>query len=146
MGKIFKEIQIVIMSEGIITIRTRKVMTNKLLERRQMIVDVIHPNKASIEKKEIRNKLAKMYKCTADRIFSWGFKTNFGGGKSTGFATIYNTLDFAKKFEPKYRLQRQGVVERPTKNSRKQQKEKKNRLAKVRGTRKEQGAKKKGKK
>merc|ERR1719150_2994338 len=84
-----------------------------------MIVDVIHPNKASIEKKEIRNKLAKMYKCTADRIFSWGFKTNFGGGKSTGFATIYNTLDFAKKFEPKYRLQRQGVIERPIKKARK---------------------------
>merc|ERR1712018_31287 len=107
---------------GIVTIRTRKVMTNKLLERRQMVVDVIHPNKASVEKKEIRNKLAKMYKCTADRVFAWGFKTNFGGGRSTGFAAIYNTLDYAKKFEPKYRLQRQGVLERPTKNSRKQQK------------------------
>merc|ERR1711863_96393 len=88
------------------------------------VVDVIHPNKASVEKKEIRNKLAKMYKCTADRIFTWGFKTNFGGGRSTGFAAIYNTLDFAKKFEPKYRLQRQGVLERVTKNSRKQQNEK----------------------
>merc|ERR1712141_581831 len=40
----------------------------------------------------------------------------------------------------------QSVIVRPTKNSRKQQKEKKNRLAKVRGTRKEQGGKKKTKK
>lgn len=28
----------------------------------------------------------------------------FGGGKSTGFGLIYDTLDSAKKFEPKYRL------------------------------------------
>ena len=29
-------------------------------------------------------KLAKMYNCIADRTFTFGFKTNFGGGKSTG--------------------------------------------------------------
>ena len=48
-----------------------------------------------------------MYNCTADRVFTFGFKTNFGGGKSTGFGLIYDTMDFAKKFEPKYRLLRQ---------------------------------------
>ena len=55
----------------------------------------------------MREKLAKMYSCTADRCFTFGFKTQFGGGKSTGFALIYDTMDFAKKFEPKYRLVRQ---------------------------------------
>ena len=55
----------------------------------------------------MREKLAKMYSCTADRCFTFGFKTQFGGGKSTGFALIYDTMDFAKKFEPKYRLIRQ---------------------------------------
>merc|ERR1712044_50265 len=99
-----------------------------------MVVDVHHPNKATVPKSEIREKLAKMYRCTADRVFAFGFKTNFGGGKSTGFALIYDTLDFAKKFEPKYRLYHQGVMERPTKGSRKQKKEKKNRMKKVRGT------------
>ena len=54
----------------------------------------------------------------------------------SGFALIYDTLDFAKKFEPKYRLGRQGVIDRPAKNSRKQAKEKKNRMKKVRGTKK----------
>ena len=51
----------------------------------------------------MREKLAKMYSCTADRCFTFGFKTQFGGGKSTGFALIYDTMDFAKKFEPRYR-------------------------------------------
>lgn len=47
-----------------------------------------------------------MYKTTADVIFCFGFKTQFGGGRSTGFALIYDNLDIAKKTEPKYRLVR----------------------------------------
>ena len=74
-----------------------------------------------------------MYKCTPDRVFTFGFKTNFGGWKSSGFALIYDTMDFAKKFEPKYRLARQGVITKAAKPSRKQSKEKKNRMKKVRG-------------
>ncbi len=70
------------------------------------IVDVLHPGKATVPKTEIRAKLAQMYKVTPDLVFAFGFRTNFGGGKTTGFALIYDTLDFAKKFEPKYRLVR----------------------------------------
>ena len=97
----------VTMIDGSVTIRTRKYMLNRLLCRKQMIVDVLHPGKASVSKSDIREKLGKMYNCTADKVFAFGFKTNFGGGKSTGFALIYDTMDFAKKFEPKYRLIRQ---------------------------------------
>ena len=121
-------------SEGTVTVRTRKYMTNRLLARRQMVVDVLHPNRPSVAKTDIREKLAKMYKCTPDRVFAFGFRTNFGGGKSTGFALIYDTMDLAKKFEPKFRLRRQGVIEPAVKTSRKQKKGRKNRMKKVRGT------------
>lgn len=47
-----------------------------------------------------------MYKTTPDVIFCFGFRTQFGGGKSSGFSMIYDTLDYAKKFEPKHRLAR----------------------------------------
>ena len=47
-----------------------------------------------------------MYKAEANNIVCFGFKTAFGGGRSTGFALIYDTLDAAKKFEPKFRLAR----------------------------------------
>ena len=47
-----------------------------------------------------------MYKTTSDCIMCFGFKTLFGGGKTTGFALIYDNLDYLKKYEPKYRLQR----------------------------------------
>jgi small subunit ribosomal protein S24e len=47
-----------------------------------------------------------MYKAEKDVVFCFGYKTQFGGGKTTGFALIYDSLEAAKKFEPKYRLVR----------------------------------------
>merc|ERR1711951_316288 len=49
-----------------------------------------------------------MYKTTADVIFAFGFHTLFGGNKTIGFALIYDNMDSAKKYEPKYRLARHG--------------------------------------
>merc|ERR1712198_665084 len=115
------------------TIRTRKFMTNRLLMRRQMIVDVLHPGKATVAKSDIREKLARMYKATADCFVCFGFRTAFGGGKTTGFALIYDSLDYLKQYEPKYRLARLGLYKRD-RPARKQRKEKKNRTKKVRGT------------
>jgi small subunit ribosomal protein S24e len=48
-----------------------------------------------------------MFKVTeVNRVILFGFRTDFGGGKSTGFAVIYDTIEDAKKYEPKYRLAR----------------------------------------
>ena len=87
-------------------------MTNRLLQRKQMVIDVLHPGKATVPKTEIREKLAKMYKTTPDVIFVFGFRTHFGGGKTTGFGMIYDSLDYAKKNEPKHRLARHGLYEK----------------------------------
>lgn len=43
-------------------------------------------------------------------VILFGFRTHFGGGKSTGFCLIYDSVEDAKKFEPKYRLVRAGLV------------------------------------
>ncbi|CAG5131289.1 unnamed protein product, partial [Candidula unifasciata] len=110
----------------------RSCCINRLLSRRQMVVDVLHPGRATLPKTEIREKLANLYKVTADVVFCFGFRTHFGGGKTTGFALIYDTLDKAKKFEPKYRLARHGLLE-IKRTGRKQRKERKNRQKKVRG-------------
>ncbi|VBB31424.1 unnamed protein product [Acanthocheilonema viteae] len=99
------------------------------------VVEILHPNRASVPKVEIREKLAQMYKTTPDSVFAYGFQCHFGGGRSTGFALIYDTADFAKKFEPKYRLLRQTGT-KAEKSGRKQRKERKNRQKKVRGTKK----------
>lgn len=85
-------------------------MTNRLLGRKQMILDIVHPGTVCCPKTDIRSKLAKMYSVEKETIVVFGFKTAFGGGKSTGFALIYDTLDALKKFEPKYRLVRVRCV------------------------------------
>ena len=90
---------------GAVTIRTRKFLTNRLLQRKQMVVDVLHPTRANVSKDELRDKLAAMYKAPKDQVIVFGFRTQFGGGKSTGFALVYDTKD-ALKFEPRYRLVR----------------------------------------
>eukprot|EP01090_Pellita_catalonica_P022237 TRINITY_DN856_c0_g1_i1.p2 TRINITY_DN856_c0_g1~~TRINITY_DN856_c0_g1_i1.p2 ORF type:complete len:139 (+),score=26.74 TRINITY_DN856_c0_g1_i1:73-489(+) len=119
---------------GEVTLKTRKYMSNRLLARKQMVIDVIHPKRANVPKKEIAQKLGQMYKVKdVNNIFVYGMRTNFGGGRSSGFALIYDNATAAKKFEPKYRLIRQGM-ETKVESTRKQRKEKKNRAKKVRGT------------
>ena len=124
------------MSEKSCTVRTRKFMTNRLLSRRQFITDVIHPGRANVSKSELQERLAKMYDVKDEKcVFVFGLRTQFGGGKSTGFGLIYDNLEAAKKFEPKYRLIRNGLAESIDK-SRKQRKERKNRTKKLRGMKK----------
>ena len=89
-----------------VTVRTRKFCTNPLLSRRQFVVDVLHSSRSPISRAELSKKLAEMYKADEARIVPFGFKTHFGGGRSTGFALIYDSEDAQRKFEPKYRLVR----------------------------------------
>jgi ribosomal protein S24E len=71
------------------------------------VIDVIHPGRANVAKSELQEKIAELYKVPeVNRVNIFGLRTDFGGGKSTGFALIYDTIDAAKKFEPKYRLAR----------------------------------------
>eukprot|EP01010_Urceolus_cornutus_P001957 NODE_2536_length_517_cov_56.884615_g2014_i0.p1 GENE.NODE_2536_length_517_cov_56.884615_g2014_i0~~NODE_2536_length_517_cov_56.884615_g2014_i0.p1 ORF type:complete len:147 (+),score=33.58 NODE_2536_length_517_cov_56.884615_g2014_i0:37-441(+) len=117
-----------------VTIRLRKLMRNPLLQRRQGIIDVIHPGRANVSKADLSASLAKMLKIKDDKcIFMFGFRTAFGGGKSTGFVCMYDSLDAAKKYELKARLIRNGLME-STERSKKQRAEAKNRGKKVFGT------------
>ncbi|XP_060966465.1 small ribosomal subunit protein eS24z-like isoform X1 [Cannabis sativa] len=124
------------MADKAVTIRTRKFMTNRLLSRKQFVIDVLHPGRANVSKAELKEKLARMYEVKdPNSIFVFKFRTHFGGGKSTGFGLIYDSVENAKKFEPKYRLVRNGLDTKIEK-SRKQMKERKNRAKKIRGVKK----------
>ncbi|KAK1391576.1 small ribosomal subunit protein eS24z [Apium graveolens] len=124
------------MADKNVTIRTRKFMTNRLLSRKQFIIDVLHPGKANVSKAELKQKLAELYSVKDTQAISvFKFRTHFGGGKSTGFGLIYDSVESAKKYEPKYRLIRNGLDTKIEK-SRKQLKERKNRAKKIRGVKK----------
>lgn len=82
--------------------------------------DVLHPNRANVSKDELREKLADLYKSSKDQVSVFGFRTHYGGGKSTGFALIYDSSEALKKFEPKYRLIRIGAATKAERASRQQ--------------------------
>ncbi|KAF1987890.1 hypothetical protein K402DRAFT_403105 [Aulographum hederae CBS 113979] len=108
------------MADSQVTLRTRKFIRNPLLGRKQMVVDVLHPNRANVPKEEMRDKLAELYKIPKDTVNCFGFKTHYGGGKSTGFALLYDSNEAMKKFEPHYRLVRVGMAQKIEKASRQQ--------------------------
>jgi len=101
-----------------------------------MVLDVLHPSRPNVSKAELSEKLAALYKTNKDRVVTFGFRTHFGGGRSTGFALIYDDEAAQKKFEPKYRLIRSGLTTKADKTTRKLRKERKNRAKKFRGTKK----------
>ncbi|KAL8965379.1 MAG: hypothetical protein Q9197_006542 [Variospora fuerteventurae] len=129
-----------------VTLRTRKFIRNPLLGRKQMVVDVLHPSRPNVSKDELRSKLAELYKSSKDTVSVFGFRTQYGGGKSTGFALIYDSGEAMKKFEPHYRLVRYGQATKVEKASRQQRKQRKNRAKTVRGTAKNKAASKDKKK
>merc|ERR1712217_607335 len=107
---------------------------NPLLGRKQFVLDVIHPSMANVSKKDLATKLASMYKVhDSNCIQLFGFKTHFGGGRSSGFGLIYENLDKMKKFEPRYRLQRAGLGGKKSSAGRRGKKDTKNRMKKTRG-------------
>ena len=57
---------------------------------------MLHPGMANVSKSSIRDEVAKKLKSAADRISVFGLKTKFGGGFSSGFALIYNSLEDKK--------------------------------------------------
>ncbi|GJJ09676.1 hypothetical protein Clacol_003900 [Clathrus columnatus] len=128
------------MSDAPVTIRTRKFITNRLLGRKQAVVDVLHPARANVSKVDLNEKIAALYKVDAARVVTFGLRTHFGGGRSTGFVLIYDDEAAHKRFEPRYRLVRAGMAAKVEKPSRKLRKERKNRAKKVRGTKKAKAA------
>jgi ribosomal protein S24E len=53
-----------------------------------------------------------MYKTTPDVIFVFVLSTHFGGGMTTGFGTIYDSLHYAKKSEPNTDMQDMACMRR----------------------------------
>ncbi|RCN31616.1 Ribosomal protein S24e [Ancylostoma caninum] len=68
------------------------------LHAKERVVEVLHPGRATVPKAEIKEKIAKMYKTTPDVVIPFGFQSAIGGGKTKGFALVYDTLDYAKKW------------------------------------------------
>ena len=106
--------------------RIRKYIVNKLLDRKQFVVDLTHPGAAAPSRDEIKDLIAKELKANKEFIVVFGLTTKFGGGRTTGFALVYDNKDAMMKVEPLFRLVKAGLQQkskqtrRMRKNARKQ--------------------------
>lgn len=66
--------------------------------------DILHPGHAGIAKSDLRDRLSQLYKASAEQVSVFGLRTHFGGGKTSGFALVYDSVEALKKFEPRHRL------------------------------------------
>ena len=63
---------------------------------------------AGVKKAAIQAEIGKKFKAGEDRIAVFGLKPKFGGGKSSGFVTVYEDADARKKYDTKTNLIRVG--------------------------------------
>lgn len=71
---------------------------------------MIHPEMAGVKKANIRAEISKKFKAAEDRIAVFGLKPKFGGGRSSGFVTVYDDIDARKKYDTKSNLFRVGIL------------------------------------
>merc|ERR1711970_155523 len=99
------------MSDSKFILYIRKFLKNPLMARKQIGIELIHQDMANVSKQAIKEKLAKMLKAKEDSIVVFGLKTKFGGGRSSGFALIYDNADAKKKYYLKMRLVNEKLID-----------------------------------
>lgn len=73
-----------------ITIRAKRIRVNKLLARKEVVLEVFHEGKPNVSLKELKELLSAKFKWDTKNIVLFGFRTAFGGCRSIGFALIYD--------------------------------------------------------
>ncbi|KAK5636137.1 hypothetical protein RRF57_011849 [Xylaria bambusicola] len=136
-----------------ITIRTRRFRINPLLSRASQpgphavvsgkspythltLRDVLHPGRPGVSKSRLEEALAMLYKATVKQISISGLQTAFGGGKTTGFVCIYDSVGARMTFDAKYRLKCAGLASRADRQSKQNRSHWKNWGKRFRGTNK----------
>ena len=115
-------------------VRLRKMLKNPLLDRLQFQLQILHDGTAAPTRKQVQQIVSEKQRVNLDQVVIMSLKTLFGGNKSEAVGFIYNSKDSMMKFEPKHRLIKQGLVEKPkVKTNRKTKKELKNKIKKLRG-------------
>lgn len=93
-----------------ITIKTKILRVNKLLSRKELVLEVYHEGKPNVSQKELKELINKKYNWDEKNLVLFGFKTAFGGNRSTGFVLAYDGQQSLVKYEPNFRLRKAGVL------------------------------------
>ena len=83
--------------------------TNSLLGRQQIHFAISHDGAKSPERKEVRELLSKVLKASKEGLVLDHMRSEFGMGRTVGYAKVYPTKAAAQQNEPYYRLKRNGL-------------------------------------
>lgn len=121
--------------------RFSKIKNNRLLNRVQMVVDCFHPREANVTKEQIKEAIKNKFK--KNHIILTQVQKVFGGGRTKGFALVYDNEESLKKVEIERRLNREER-EKLAPKDRKKNAPKKKEGRKVKKVKKHQKQKKRG--
>ena len=63
-----------------------------------------------MSQKDLKDIIASKNKWDQKNLVLYGFRTAFGGNRSTGFVLYYDNQQVLVKYEPTYRLRRAAIV------------------------------------
>jgi ribosomal protein S24E len=84
---------------------------NPLCERTEVYFTIHHEGEGTPNRDLVRNELAEKLNVKKEHVAINYIQTNFGVQKSTGYTTVYSSLDKAKNWERDYILKRNKIIE-----------------------------------
>ncbi|MBE6527296.1 MAG: 30S ribosomal protein S24e [Thermoplasmata archaeon] len=84
---------------------------NVLQERTEVRFVAVHEGECTPGRHAVAEELGKKYGVKRELVIIDALESQYGIGKTNGYAKIYDTVAAAKKYEPDYLLKRNGYKE-----------------------------------
>ena len=100
--------------ETTFTLFPRKIMDNRLLCRKQMLIDIFHNGKNAPSNEVIANEIAKKFKVDKNTVVVYGTKSKYGGGRTKSFCFVYDSFELRKKLDNLPNQRKLGLKQKKT--------------------------------
>lgn len=83
---------------------------NKLLNRRELTLRLVHTGESTPTRKTVREKVAELTGFNKGQVIVDSIKTEFGKNEVKVFAKLYNNKEDVLEYERKHILKRNGLI------------------------------------
>jgi len=74
------------------------------------LLDVYHEGKPNVSQADLKALITAKYNWDTKNLVLYGFRTAFGGNRSTGFCLAYDNQQYLAKYEPNFRLRKLAIL------------------------------------
>jgi small subunit ribosomal protein S24e len=75
-----------------------------------LLLDVYHEGKPNVSQADLKTLISTKYGWDNKNLVLYGFRTAFGGNRSTGFCLAYDNQQYLVKYEPNFRLRKLAIL------------------------------------